>query len=73
MPATQLTYGGLPGQLLLAIAIVVGATLFLKDALRLYRLMRIGGPARRADLPWERTDMAATLRDAAPKGVTAAR
>ncbi|MPZ14230.1 MAG: 4Fe-4S dicluster domain-containing protein [Chloroflexi bacterium] len=55
MPATQISYGFIPGQLVLLVAIAVGAGLFLRDALSLYRLMRVGGPAHRTDRPLERT------------------
>lgn len=55
MPATQMSYGILPGQLLLLAAIAVGLGWFLRDALRLYGLMRLGRPERRLDQPGERT------------------
>src|SRR5438309_10670392 len=55
MPATQLIYGVIPGQLLLLAALAVGFGLFLRDATRLYRLMRLGLPENRTDQPLLRT------------------
>ncbi len=55
MPATQMNYGFIPGWFLLLVAIVVGGGLFLRDATRLYRLLRLGTPENRTDHPVERT------------------
>jgi len=55
VPATQHLYGVIPGQLLLLLAILVGGGLFFRDAARLYRLMRLGGPENRTDQPLLRT------------------
>src|SRR5688572_14706618 len=55
MPATQITYGFIPGQLLLLVAILVGVGLFLKDASRLFKMLRLGLPANRTDQPALRT------------------
>src|SRR6266571_5357127 len=55
MPATPVTYGVIPGQLLLLLAIAVGGGLFFRDSARLYRLMRLGVPENRTDQPLLRT------------------
>src|SRR5688500_8292325 len=55
MPATQVSYGPIPGQLLLLLLIVVAVGLFVRDAGRLYRLMRLGGPETRTDQVGRRT------------------
>ena len=55
MPATQIAYLGIPGQLVLLLAIVVATGLFLRNAVRLYRLMLLGQSTARADQPLERT------------------
>ena len=55
MPATQIFYGPVPGQLLLLVAIIVGAGLFFRDGLRLFRLLRLGRATWRGDQPLQRT------------------
>jgi Fe-S oxidoreductase len=55
MPATQIAYGFIPGQLLLLVAILVGFGLFARDASKLYKIMRLGQPASRTDQPLVRT------------------
>ncbi|MEA2639354.1 MAG: hypothetical protein QOF51_748 [Chloroflexota bacterium] len=55
MPATQIAYGPIPGQLILLAVIVIGVGLFLRDAARLFRIMRLGQPANRTDDPVRRT------------------
>ena len=55
MPATLVSYGPVPGQLLLQLAIVVGGGLFLRDGWRLFRLMRLGRGTWRGDQPLRRT------------------
>lgn len=55
MPATQISYGPIPGQLLLLFAVLVAAGLFLRDAGRLFRIMRLGQPECRTDQPARRT------------------
>lgn len=55
MPATQIAYGPIPGQLILLALMAIGVGLFLRDAGRLFRLMRVGRPASRLDQPLERT------------------
>jgi Fe-S oxidoreductase len=55
MPATQISYGPIPGQVLLLLVIVVGVGLFLRDSSRLFRMLRLGGPSKRTDHVWERT------------------
>ncbi|HZT08425.1 MAG TPA: heterodisulfide reductase-related iron-sulfur binding cluster [Chloroflexota bacterium] len=55
MPATEVVYGFIPGWLILALAIAIGVGLFLRDAYRLFRLMRLGRSERRTDQPLQRT------------------
>jgi Fe-S oxidoreductase len=55
LPATQISYGPIPGQLLLLLAIAVGSGLFARDAFRLFRIMRLGQPASRTDQLGART------------------
>src|SRR5688500_16910239 len=55
MPATQIPYGFVPGQLILFIAILVGSGLFLRDASRLFKMLQLGLPANRTDQPGLRT------------------
>ncbi len=55
MPATQISYGPVPGQILLLAAIIIGGGLFLRDGWRLFRLMRLGRGVWRGDQPLRRT------------------